>query len=90
MQKTEFLGYLSVEFQEYCQIPSEDIQEKQEKKQFINGLMKAARIFGVSFDELTAVVKSEQPDAGPSFSVSSPEDIIKVPAYIRHGIDITY
>ncbi len=89
MEKIEFLDYLSVEFKEYCQIPSDEPQVKKEKKQFINGLMKAARIFGVSFDELNAVIESEKRNAGHTHPLFNPKDFIDIPTYIRNRVNIT-
>ncbi|MEJ2763715.1 hypothetical protein VV869_06995 [Photobacterium sp. MCCC 1A19761] len=83
MEKTEFFDYLRHEFQEYCAIPLDHTAAKLEKKQFINGLMKASRFFGVSYDELNDVINSQ-----PKYSWASLEAILDVPTYIRDEIKI--
>ncbi|MEZ8104080.1 hypothetical protein [Vibrio cortegadensis] len=83
MRNAEFLEYLKSEFQEYCAIPISQSQHKSEKKQFINGLMKASRFFGVSFDDLNEIIKSQ-----PQASFHGFEDMLDVPTYIRNEMSI--
>lgn len=59
MKQSEFLSYLSNELDLYYQIPSTYMQVRFEKKQYINGLMKASRFFGVSLDSLKEVINRE-------------------------------
>jgi len=71
MQQSEFLSYLSNELDLYYQIPVTYTQVRFEKKQYINGLMKASRFFGVSFENLKEVIDRE---AGEQFIVSVQSD----------------
>jgi len=59
MKKTQFLTYLSNELMQYNLIPDADSVLKHDKKQFINGLMTAARYLGISFEELKIVIDSQ-------------------------------
>ncbi|OCH36615.1 hypothetical protein [Aliivibrio fischeri] len=76
MKNAEFLDYLDTQFKEYRNSPSAG--SKKEQKAFINGLMKAARIFGVTFDELEQVVKS-----------NLSEDYLDIPTFIRKNMELT-
>ncbi|OBT15562.1 hypothetical protein A9264_12915 [Vibrio sp. UCD-FRSSP16_10] len=78
--KQDFLDYLQVEFDKYSAIPTTETQLKFEKKQYINGLMMAARIFGVEFDELEGVLAQPQAKAA--------EQRLDIPAYIRQDVQI--
>ncbi|PSU96364.1 hypothetical protein C0W80_17320 [Photobacterium leiognathi subsp. mandapamensis] len=78
MDKMDFLNYLKHEYQEYCVIPSIEYQKKREKREFINGLMKGSRFFGVSFDDLEEIVQSQS-----SLCFDSLEEMLEIPTYIR-------
>ncbi|WP_045466427.1 hypothetical protein [Vibrio hyugaensis] len=86
--KAELLALITQEYDDYCEIPASEIpasevQEKREKKSFINGLMTASRVIGVSFDELNEIVGA---DTEPKFE--SLDDKLSVPTYIRNNIEL--
>lgn len=83
MEKAKFLDYLSHEYHAYCAIPTSDPQHKREKKQFVNGLMTASRLFGVSIDELNAVI-----DSKPQPPYANIDEMLEIPTYIRQEIEI--
>ncbi|OCH69559.1 hypothetical protein A6E00_08580 [Vibrio diabolicus] len=74
----ELLTLIEQEFIDYRGIPMSDSQRKHEKKQFINGLMTAARVVGITYDELNVIV-----EAHPPASLHN-EDELSIPAYIRN------
>ena len=77
--RTELLTLIEQEFQEYRANSLHDSQLKRDKKAFINGLMTAARIVGISYDELNAIVEST--------SIKNEQESksdLSVPAYIRN------
>lgn len=76
--QNELLEIIKKEFNEYRSISIAEKQRKHDKKQFINGLMVAARAVGISFDELNDIVESSQ--VGSSSIVI---DDLSIPAYIR-------
>lgn len=83
--KQEFLDYLQASFSEYFADISQPAVERAQTKSFINGLMVAGKIFGVSSEELQQVLAQEQnptvrATAQPEFEGS---DLIEVPTYIR-------
>ncbi|GEM78078.1 hypothetical protein [Vibrio superstes] len=80
--KQAFVDLLSEEYQQHLAIPATQSHKKRESKQFIRGLMTASRLLGVSFDELSEVVGCQ------SNQVSSNEDMLEVPTYIRENIEI--
>lgn len=75
----ELLTLIEQEFIDYRGIPMMDSQRKHEKKQFINGLMTAARVVGITYDELNTIV-----EAHPPASIQYHEDELSIPAYIRN------
>lgn len=75
----QLLTFINQEFIAYRSIPICDTQNKQKKKIFIDGLMTAARIVGVSYDELDKIVKANPPQA--DFET---EDDLTIPTYIRN------
>ena len=81
MNNSDFLDYLKNEFHQYHQIPTQETQARNEKKQFIAGLMKASRFFGVSYEALQGIVEEEQRKGAPPFA--SLDDKLIVPTYIR-------
>ncbi|EGU31298.1 hypothetical protein VII00023_22984 [Vibrio ichthyoenteri ATCC 700023] len=74
--QTELLDLIKLEFKDYSAISLTDHQRRHDKKQFINGLMTAARAIGISFEQLNAVVESFQ------LTLCDCDDL-SVPAYIR-------
>nr|WP_086939883.1 hypothetical protein [Thaumasiovibrio occultus] len=74
MMKFEFFAHLQESLTRYNTIAQEDTLEKQAQKQYVNGLMRASRFFGVSFEELEAIIQHNP--AG---------DYLDIPAFIRQG-----
>ncbi|OED65907.1 hypothetical protein A165_00920 [Vibrio tasmaniensis ZS-17] len=76
--QSELLAFIEEEFQKYSLMPTDNSQAKRDKKEFINGLMTAARVIGVGYDELNLIVKSTA-----SRGVKGIEYDLSTPAYIR-------
>ncbi|WP_394142900.1 hypothetical protein [Vibrio chagasii] len=76
--QSELLAFIEEEFQKYNLMPIDNSQAKRDKKEFINGLMTAARVVGVGYDELNLIVKSTTRGG-----VKSIEYDLSTPAYIR-------
>lgn len=70
MQQSEFLNYLSNELDLYYQMPDTYSQVKFEKKQYIDGLMKASRLFGVSYESLKERIDNEVNHQNTVYSAS--------------------
>ncbi|GLS91460.1 hypothetical protein GCM10007916_25290 [Psychromonas marina] len=86
MEQSEFLSYLSNELDLYYQIPSTYSQVKYEKKQYINGLMKASRFFGVSFENIQEVINRESKGQIAALAASGRTDeLYEIPAFIREN-----
>ncbi|MDD1780035.1 hypothetical protein LRP49_02380 [Enterovibrio sp. ZSDZ35] len=81
--KDVLLERLTRECEALCAIPENQHEQKREKKQFINGLMTASRLVGISYEELSAVI-----EAMPSSKFKNLEEKLNIPAYIRNNIDI--
>ncbi|EMK3307929.1 hypothetical protein WD374_004483 [Vibrio vulnificus] len=81
--KAELLALLTQEYCDYCEIPASEVQRKREKKSFINGLMAASRVIGVSFDELNEIV-----GANTESKFASLDDKLAIPTYIRNNIEL--
>ncbi|WP_045401125.1 hypothetical protein [Vibrio hyugaensis] len=81
--KAELLALLSQEYFEYLEIPASEAQQKREKKSFINGLMTACRVIGVSFDELNEIV-----GANTASKFESLDDKLAIPTYIRNQVEL--
>ena len=79
--QSELLAFIIREFREYRLIPITDTAHKRDKKQYIHGLMMAARVIGVSYDKLNAIVEAE-----PVMDLQSHEDELSIPTYIRHQL----
>ncbi len=47
---SELLSLIKLEYMDYRAVPLMEYQQEQEKTQFINGLMTAARAVGISYD----------------------------------------
>lgn len=76
--QSELLAFIEEEFQKYNLMPIDNSQAKRDKKEFINGLMTAARVVGVGYDELNLIVKSTTRGG-----VKGIEYDLSTPAYIR-------
>ncbi|MGF1724893.1 hypothetical protein [Photobacterium nomapromontoriensis] len=81
--KADLLALLVKECHEYCLIPTSEEQKKRDKKSFINGLMTASRIVGISYDELNNIV-----EAMPKSTFASLEDKLAIPTYIRNQMEM--
>ncbi len=81
-QQSELLDLITKEFRAYRAIPIEEVQHKHDKKQFINGLMIAARVVGINYDELNAIVESMP-------AMEFKEDDFITPAYIREKLSVS-
>ncbi|EKF9373183.1 hypothetical protein O1B80_003442, partial [Vibrio cholerae] len=64
--------------------PDNEQQKKRDKKQFINGLMTACRVVGISFEELNSII--EQMPKRPIFK--DLDEQLSVPTYVRNKVDI--
>ncbi|MBO1519465.1 hypothetical protein [Oceanisphaera pacifica] len=83
--KQEYLAYLQTTFRDYFADASHTAIEREQSKSFINGLMVAGKIFGVTSEELQQVLSREQSHrVGDSSKVAiTGQDALEVPAYIR-------
>lgn len=82
--KENLLIVLKKECKLYSSIPECEQQQKRDNKNFINGLMTACRIAGISFEDLNLIIESMlQPskfkDIGEQFAI---------PTYVRNEIEI--
>ncbi|WP_028021716.1 hypothetical protein [Enterovibrio calviensis] len=84
LQKSELLALLSKECEAYTSIPTSEAQIKREKKCFINGLMTACRVVGISFEELSAIVES-MPKHGEFKDL---DEQLAIPTYVRKKLNI--
>lgn len=89
MGKSDFLIYLKDELNQYSCIPDNNPQAKSEKKQFINGLMRGSRFFGVSFDELKEVTDNGVKTQVNEHATFKKEDLLNIPEFIREYRDKT-
>jgi hypothetical protein len=91
MRKDDFLNYLSTQLDIYYQLPATDKTTQSETEHFINGLMTAARFFGVSYSELQAVIpeelKAHVPDVTekPTVDEHFQSTDLNSPAFERQG-----
>jgi len=79
-EKEAFLTYLKEQYQDYCNLPNCETQLRLQKKQFLKGLMTAARMFGVSYDALKKIVENQS-----SSNYETLEEMLEIPTYIRKG-----
>ncbi|ENM5787943.1 hypothetical protein QSX70_003471 [Vibrio metoecus] len=82
--KEELLTLLSKECELYVSILDSGEQKKRDKKHFINGLMTACRVVGISFEELNSII--EQMPKRPIFK--DLDEQLSVPTYVRNKVDI--
>ncbi|HGF5030959.1 TPA: hypothetical protein ACF31M_004572 [Vibrio parahaemolyticus] len=84
LQKAELLALLSQECEIYSSIPASEKLQKRDKKYFINGLMTACRVVGISYDELSAII-----DSMPKSSMFKDlDEQLSIPTYIRNNVSI--
>ncbi|EGQ9152944.1 IS3 family transposase, partial [Vibrio parahaemolyticus] len=67
-------------------IPASDKLQKRDKKYFINGLMTACRIVGISYEELSTIIDSMP--KSPTFK--DLDEQLLIPTYQKWVTDITY
>lgn len=82
MSKRELLTYLSHELFLYNHIRD---NTKHNKKEYIKGLMKAARFFDVSFEELKLIVEHNKVEN--KLTINERDDFY-IPTYIRKNNSI--
>ncbi|MGR5133631.1 hypothetical protein [Vibrio alfacsensis] len=83
-KKSELLALLSKECVEYSEIPTSESQIKRDKKHFINGLMTACRIVGISFEELSAITESIPQQT----KFKDLDEKLAVPTYVRNKVEL--
>lgn len=83
--KQEYLDYLQTSFRNYFADFSQSAAERAEAKSFINGLMVAGKIFGVTSAELQQALSREQSHRlrGAAQIEFEGQDLLEIPAYIR-------
>lgn len=86
MEKSEFLSYLKDVINQYNLMSDFEGIKKAEKKQYINGLMRASRFFCVSFEELKAVVdQSETVEQSYDESFVGTKEPLEIPTFVRQN-----
>ncbi|MCG9727737.1 hypothetical protein [Vibrio brasiliensis] len=83
-RKKELLAVLTKECEIYSSIPASEQLQKRDKKCFINGLMTACRVVGVSFEELNAIIESMPQQ--PKFK--DIDEKLSIPTYVRNNVEI--
>lgn len=84
--KQEYLDYLQATFRDYfASADQKSPLERAQAKSFINGLMVAGKIFGVTSEELQQVLSREQSHrvTGEATLALSSQELLDIPAYIR-------
>ncbi|MGR5239172.1 hypothetical protein [Vibrio alfacsensis] len=84
LHKAELLALLSKECEIYSSIPASEKLQKRDKKHFINGLMTACRVVGISYEELSTIIDSMPKN--PKFK--DLDDLLSIPTFIRNGVDV--
>ncbi len=82
--KEELLALLTKECELYSSIAAIEQQQKRDKKCFINGLMTACRVVGISFEELNAII--ELMPQQPKFKDT--DEQLSIPTYVRNNVEI--
>ncbi|ART83859.1 hypothetical protein CBP31_00005 [Oceanisphaera profunda] len=84
-KKQEYLEYLQASFRDYFADFEQSAIERVKAKSFINGLMVAGKIFGVTSEELQQALSREQSHRVSDSTKRALEgqDLIEIPAYIR-------
>lgn len=83
--KQEYLDYLQASFRDYFADVSQSAAERAQAKSFINGLMVAGKIFGISSAELQDALSREQSHrvSDSTKMTLKGQDLLEIPAYIR-------
>jgi hypothetical protein len=82
--KEELLALLKKECRLYSSIPVSEQQQKRDRKCFINGLMTACRVVGISFEELNSIVESMPQHT----KVKDIDEQLSIPTYVRNNVEI--
>ena len=82
--KEALLAVLTNECELYSSIPASEQQQKRDKKCFINGLMAACRVVGISFEELSSIIESMPQQ--PKFQ--DIDEKLSIPTYVRNNVEI--
>lgn len=82
--KNRLLDMVSKELEEYMSMPTGTLSE-QDKKQFINGVMTACRIAGISYSELEEVVQLEGAESQDPLPSRTSNESLHIPTFIRQG-----
>ena len=84
--KKEFLDHLQTSFRNYFTPVTNTPIDQAKAKSYINGLMAAGRIFGISFDELQQILIQEQNLRTPNKTkLEIPkQELLDIPAFIRN------
>jgi hypothetical protein len=85
--KQLYLTHLQSTFKKYF-TNKNNTTEQAEAKSYINGLMEAGRILGISFDELQEVLIKEQNGVAPKplKIIMNKEDYLDIPTFIRNNM----
>ncbi|NOH82103.1 hypothetical protein F0231_20525 [Vibrio sp. RE86] len=83
--KEELLTILKKECELYSSIPANEQQRKRDKKCFINGLMTACRVVGISFEELNLIIETMPKQ--PQFR--DLDEQLSIPTYVRNNVEIS-
>lgn len=83
-QQQNLLALLMKECELYRYIPASEVQQKREKKCFIDGLMTACRVVGISYEELEQVI-ALMPKQDKFKDL---DEQLSIPAYIRNNVTI--
>ena len=83
--KQEYLAYLRASFRDYFAAVGQSAAERAQAKSFINGLMVAGKIFGVTSEELQQALSREQSHRlSRSAQIEfEGQDLLEIPTYIR-------
>lgn len=84
-KKQEYLDYLQASFRDYFADIGQSATERAKAKSFINGLMVAGKIFGVTSAELQQALSREQSHRVSDSTKMALEgqDLLEIPTYIR-------
>lgn len=87
--KQNFLNHLQVSFRDYFTTMEKTSLEKVQTKSYIDGLMVAGRILGISFDELQQLLAQEQSNINDHVTKSAQAELnnaedLDIPTFIRN------
>ncbi|WP_349775432.1 hypothetical protein [Vibrio intestinalis] len=82
--KEELLALLTKECELYSSIAVTERQQKRDKKCFINGLMTACRVVGISFEALNTIIESMPQQT----KFKDIDEQLSIPTYVRNNVEI--